>query len=319
MNPSLPSNMARPTILPVRFCRLGAIFLLFSLPGLSPLFAHPGSGIVVADDGSIYFVDTGAGVWRIPRQGGVVRHEGSPWHWMTIDRHSRFTAAQPPKLAGGDLEVTPGEPRLIISSDFPIVVAPDGALYFPEVNQNGQVQIMRLPPRGSKKAFATLPVAHEIDPSGKTIEAKWIHGLAAGPNGSLYYAERQAMRQIAPDGKITLLAGSIKVPDCQHPPAITGDRVDPALRGLDVTPSGTVYVAASACSALLKITNRGEVSVALRAEDPWSPMGVAVHGDELYVLEYCYIPTDRREDWIPRVRKVLADGKVTVIATVERE
>jgi hypothetical protein len=85
-----------------------------------------------------------------------------------------------------------------------------------------------------------------------------------------------------------------------------------------VTPDSTVYVAASACSALLKITPAGSVSVVLRASDAWSPMGVAVSGDDLYVLEYRYIDTDRRENWIPRVRKVSGGDKVTVIATVER-
>jgi hypothetical protein len=85
-----------------------------------------------------------------------------------------------------------------------------------------------------------------------------------------------------------------------------------------VAPDGTVYVAASACCALLKISSGGAVSVVLRGSDAWSPMGVAVAGDELFVLEYRYIQADRREDWIPRVRKVSRDGRVTVLASVER-
>ena len=92
----------------------------------------------------------------------------------------------------------------------------------------------------------------------------------------------------------------------------------PALRGLDVAPDGAIYVAASACSALLKITPKGAVSVVLRAEDAWSPTGVAVSGDDLYVLEYLHIKAERREDWIPRIRKLSRGGTASVIATVRR-
>jgi len=92
----------------------------------------------------------------------------------------------------------------------------------------------------------------------------------------------------------------------------------PALRGLDVTPDGTVYVAASACGAVLKVAPAGSVSVVLRASDAWTPTGVAISGDDLYVLEYRYVESKRREDWLPRVRRVNRDGKVSIIAAVER-
>ena len=85
-----------------------------------------------------------------------------------------------------------------------------------------------------------------------------------------------------------------------------------------MTPDGTVYVAASGCSAVLKIAPDGSVSVVLRASDAWTPTGVAISGDDLYVLEYRYIESERREDWLPRVRKVSRDGKVSIIAAVER-
>jgi hypothetical protein len=89
------------------------------------------------------------------------------------------------------------------------------------------------------------------------------------------------------------------------------------LRGLDVARDGTIYVAASACGALLKISKDGKVSVALRSADSWSPTGVAVSGGDLYVLEYLYVAGGPKE-WVPRVRKVSADGKATVVASVVR-
>ena len=52
--------------------------------------------------------------------------------------------------------------------------------------------------------------------------------------------------------------------------------------------------------------------------DAWSPTGVAVSGGELFVLEYRHIGADRREDWLPRLRKVSRDGRVSVLTTVVR-
>src|SRR5262249_34964049 len=148
---------------------------------------------------------------------------------------------------------------------------------------------------GDPQLFATLPVASEMSANGNAEPVSWIHGLAAGPNGSLYYAEMNAVRRVAPDGTVSTVAENITVPDCVRPPAANEERFGSGLRGLDVTLDGTVYVTASACCALLKITPDGKVSVVLRGTDAWSPTGVASSGDDLYVLEYRYIDSSRRE------------------------
>jgi hypothetical protein len=70
------------------------------------------------------------------------------------------------------------------------------------------------------------------------------------------------------------------------------------------------------CSAVLKITPAGAVSVMLRASHAWSPTGVALAGNDLYVLEFRYIAVEQAQDWLPRVRRVSRDGSVTVVARV---
>src|SRR5262249_22734448 len=163
----------------------------------------------------------------------------------------------------------------ILSSDFPVTIGSDGAFYYPQPEGDDRVRIMRLAPSGRPEVFATLPPAKEVGPDGNARSVPWIHGLAAGPDGSLYYAEMTAVGRIARDGTSPLVAGDTKAPDCPRPPAAREERLGPALRGLDVTPAGTVYVAASSCSAVLKIAPNGSVSVALRASDAWTPTGVA--------------------------------------------
>lgn len=266
----------------------------------------------------MYFVDTGLGIWKVDLRGRMVRHRGPALHWMTIDPRGRFARRDMPRGTGGELPVVGPDPTLILSSDFPVAVGSDGAFYYPQPEGTDRVRIMRLAPSGQPEVLATLPPAAEVGPDGKSKSVPWIHGLAAGPEGCLYYSEMAAVRRIARDGTISLVAGDVKVPDCERPPAAREERLGPALRGLDVTPDGTVYVAASGCGAVLKIAPDGSVSVVLRATDAWTPTGVAISGEDLYVLEYRYIASERREDWLPRVRKVTRDGKVSTIAAVER-
>jgi hypothetical protein len=70
--------------------------------------------------------------------------------------------------------------------------------------------------------------------------------------------------------------------------------------------------------APLKITADGKVESVLKAERPWSPTGVAIHGDDVYVLEYTNANGGPDEGWRPRVRRLGRDGKVTTLATIER-
>jgi hypothetical protein len=67
----------------------------------------------------------------------------------------------------------------------------------------------------------------------------------------------------------------------------------------------------------VKITPDGKVEVAMKTEAPWSPTGVALYGENIYTLEYT--DGNNREEWLPRVRKLGRDGKVTTLATVSKK
>ena len=93
-------------------------------------------------------------------------------------------------------------------------------------------------------------------------------------------------------------------------------------RGLAVDSQGVVYVAATGSRRVLKLTPGGDASTVLQAPSPWSPTGVALFGGEVYVLEWQDAPPsllETRNAWIPRVRKVGRDGKITTLATISRE
>jgi hypothetical protein len=141
--------------------------------------------------------------------------------------------------------------------------------------------------------------------------------MAAGRDGSVYYTENRALRRINARGAISTIAGNVAVPDCDRPPGY-GEHLGPNLRGLDVAPDGTVFVAASVCGVLLRITARGAITPVLRTPSPWTPTAVAVAGDDVYVLEYLHTASDDRRAWVPRVRKLSPDGSIAVVVTVER-
>ena len=92
----------------------------------------------------------------------------------------------------------------------------------------------------------------------------------------------------------------------------------PLLRGLDVDAGGTAYVAATGCGSVLRITPNGSVSILFQTEAPWSPTGVALFGNDVYVLEFLGAASDNRQEMIPRIRKIAPDGSTRIIATVAR-
>jgi hypothetical protein len=263
--------------------------------------AHPGSGIGVDRRGTVYFVDTGSGVWMIGAGGGLTRHPGPAFHWMAIDRAGRFANVRLPSTRDAEIRAAGTDPTLLLSSDFPIVIGGDGGLYFAEFSD--RLRIVRFMPDGARSVRATLPGA-----------MRWINGIASGPHGALYYTEDNAVRKVDARGAVSTVAANVTVPNCVRIPGAD----PPYLRGLSVDPTGNVFVAASGCGAVLKITPRGAVTVVLRTTAPWSPTDVATSPAGLHVLEYLHtvsVPEDRRE-WLPRVRRVAPNGTVTTVAAI---
>jgi formylglycine-generating enzyme required for sulfatase activity len=284
---------------------------------VAPALAHPGSGIVVDHRGYVWFLDTGYGLWQIDPAGRLTAQAGPAGHFLAIDRKQSFNHRHFANLEPGDVEVARIDPTLIVARSYPVTVGVDCAFYFPQVSGKGRVRIMRMAAGEAAKPFADLPQAREIGYEGKEVNAEWVWGLAAGPDGALYYTQQRSLHRVAPDGTVTTVADKITVPDCERPEGLKNAHSETNLYGLDVAADGTVYVAAPGCSAVLRIAPDGVVSVVLRATDRWSPQGVAVVGEKLYVLEYDYVASEDRADWYPRVRRLDPDGTATILAQVD--
>lgn len=277
----------------------------------TPAGAHPGSGIAVDRQGLIYFVDTGSGVWKLGSRGVLTRVPGPAFHWMTLDANGRFASVRLPSGPGWEMAQAGASPTLLLSSDFPIVTGRDGNLYYPSAGPSGALQVLRLMPSGQTSILATLPAATARGP------LRWLNGLAVGPDGSLYYTEDNAIRRITPQGRISTVTENVTLTGCASIPGAEASQ-GPYLRGLGVDARGTIYVAASGCGRVLKVTSQGNVSTVFQTQSPWSPTGVAVFGSDLYVLEYLHTPGDDRRQWLPRIRKISPDGKTTIVGSIDR-
>src|SRR5438477_8482008 len=296
--------------------------VLLAVAGLSfgtfTTSSHPSSGIVVDQQGNVFFSDLDRGVLEIDANGKVTTifpKEGG--HWLALDSRGSFSNV--------DFERSPHWPRwfkrrtatgvrpaLISDGGSPPVVAPDGNLYYVCNDDRmipGRLLIARMTPDG-RETLLSSAFRHTSDELGG------IKGLAVGPDASLYASYPKAVLKFALDGKVTTLLNPVVVADCDKDPSSSGDA--PSLRGLAVDGRGTVYVAATGCRCVIKITPDGHVETTIKAQAPWSPTGVALGGDDIFILEYNVI-NDAAHKYVPRVRRLGHDGRVTTLTAFAPE
>jgi sugar lactone lactonase YvrE len=285
-------------------------------------FAHPASGIVVDAQGRVYFIYSRHGVMRIEASGKLtnIYEDDKGGHWLALDTGGAFSKVTPKQFE----RITPDGaiPSLIFATGgAPLVVGTDGDLYYGSNGSQedsfppGAMTVVRLSAGGRQDLFA---------PSlkNKLTELKdGITGLASGPDGSIYVATWNGIVKLKADGSIARIVHPVLVKDCDSDPADhnPANASSPLLRGLGVDSGGDVYVAATSCHRVLKITPDGQVTSILKSERPWSPTGVAVSGEDIYVLEYTNANGPATEGWRPRVRKLARANTVTTLVAVPSE
>lgn len=274
------------------------------------VLAHTGSGIAVDRNGQVYFLDTGSGLWKIDARGALTQLSRLKNHWLALDAKDGFAGAQLPTDPALDWVITRVgvNPTLLISTDFPVAIGEEGNLYYPS-GRPGGLRIMRAMPTGETVVLATLPLTAKGEP------LPHINGITAGPDCSMYYTENTAIRQITAEGRISIVA---TVRALAGGPSIPGTNQHPYLRGLAVDGRGVMYVADNGHARVLKITPEGKITTLVQLQSPWSPTGVALFRNDVYVLEFLHTAEDDRRAWLPRVRKITSDGKSTIIATVDQ-
>lgn len=260
-----------------------AVVILAQFPGLGdPASGEEGWGIVVDPRGAVAFTDVPEGaVWRI-RPGGEPEK-------VALDKHTRAL------VLGGDSHLYGTEPapeaavwRVDPDGSLSYVVPPStnlpmdlqaftldgqGAIYSTSEG-SGTVLLQKRGPDGKVETLAGGGRGY-ADGQGSAARFTGIDGMAWGPGGLLYVADGPYVRTVAPDGTVKTLG---KGP-------LTELAWEEDLLGLAVAADGTVYAADYGGRRVLRVAPSGEARTLYRGGRYWSPTGVAVAGEDVYVLE----------------------------------
>lgn len=191
-------------------------------------------GVAVGPDGSIYVAEWGNNrIRRIGPDGiiSTVAGNGAPCY--------------DPRMNCGN-----GVPALQAALEHPqsITLGPDGSVYFAETDYS---RVRRIAPDGIITTVAGIDGSGFSGDGGPATQAHLAEpsGITVGPDGTLYIADfgNERIRQVAPDGTITTIAGSgILCPNGVQPcgdngPPISAQFYQPEAVAL--APDGSLYIA----------------------------------------------------------------------------
>lgn len=289
--------------------------------------AHPASGIVVASQGNVYFSDLET-VWRVDTLGQLTIFRsgvsGRHVHELAIDKDDNIYGADISYIAekwiSSVWKMTPGgsfnyllEPTSDPPPGMSIWHDAQGNMYWIDQNNHTKMRtlLLRRSPNGT---VSTLAGGAYGNADGKGTQARFgsIGGMTFGPDGNIYLTDGDSLRQVAMDGTVTTLAGGIKARTSADSSILFGGEHG-SLAGLTVATDGSVFVADSRNRRLLKVS-KGKVNVVLRSEPPFFPTGAAATPSGVYVLEVGFTLPNVSSG--PRIRKILPDGTITVVAAV---
>jgi sugar lactone lactonase YvrE len=287
--------------------------------------AHEGWGIVIDHQGQIYFSDIPSNtIWRITREGKPEAFTNNKHsHALVLGEDGSIYGTQEHHAGaiGGVWRISPeGNVTNVLTParDFQLSLHPfirdrDGAIYstnsisFP--NQSDKVMLLRSTPDGNVTVLAGSTRGYR-DGLGSEAQFTGIDGMAWAADGSLYVTDGVYVRRVTMNGVVTTLGkGALTIPSYGED-----------LMGLAVSPSGSVYVADYSQRRVIQLLQDGNTLTILETGLFWSPTGITIVGENLYVLEHLRMPLVVLGDVgigpYARVRRISPDGTVIRIATV---
>ncbi len=346
-------------------CRSLILVLLLAVPA-SWASAHPGHGIVIDSKDAIHFVDLAHGsIWTISPDGRLRQTEvGRHMHTLAIDaadnlyfEHIEFigppvTVGDPPWVeetgtrigslwmldpAGNLSPVVPPTPTTYRTRSRPVIddfgngltVVRDaqgasyGVVYTDEEPFPSLVR--RTPGTPAGTTTTVIPRLFERREGAEHPVAFGVfQAFTWGRNGSILATERGTIRRINPDGSVIAVGGA---PLRSDPTIGTSPVLQDSILGVAEDNDGNVYAADYGQACVRKIDPGDQVTTVYRAPFGWSPTGVAVSGEDVYILEnrvdiispFLSILGVRGGLGGPRVLRLAPDGTVTVLATVHAQ
>lgn len=296
--------------------------ILFNLLTFSKAESYPWGGLVLDNDGNIYFTficpfvddDHYACVWKIDSNNNlneVLKASQSPSDIIlkrTLDR-TIFAAERNgsnPNYLNSLWKINEEESNLIIEPStnqnlFHIqtyAVTAEGIIYFAKDH--------KLFKRDANETISEIELEDKI---GR------IQLLEIGPSNSLYiFSENNLYKRV--NNTIDLIVEGLREENPENVP-FQGANI---MFDMAVDENGNAYFAYYGNRKVLRVSHSGSVSEILTSKAPWSPHGIDILNDEIYVLESTLGDGKWWEFWkrndneiIPRIRKVSTSGKISEV------
>ena len=271
------------------------VVLLLLLGGVITATAHPGVGIVIDRQGTVFYTDL-VHVWQIAPDGhksiavrDVHTHElavdgagylvGEDSEYLGGDRYRHRIWRRSPK--GRMTDIVPW--RDGFWRDYSFVQDRAGVKYL--VRCQGTI-------------FCTV---QKRTSDGRVSEAapgsrfgRGLSWLAADPGGGIFVANGRDLHRIDARGRATVVRRELGVSGA------------PGIMGMWPDSSGNLYVAVFGSRTVERVGRDGRMTTVARSQSPWSPTGVMkAPGGDLWVLEYS--ATNE-----VRVRRIGRKGRSTI-------
>ena len=227
---------------------------------VSPAAGHPGSGIVVTGDGTVYFTDVmNETIWALPPEGTLAPLQRNRWtHCLFLgDDGTLFYEREEPvdgvapcsfwKITpDGDhvrLIAPESDRRKFAGAEF--VVDDDEHVYYAHTERDAtnqwRTRIMKRTPAGEVSVFTGAgagPLYQDGPPEQATIRI--VTAMARGPEGDIYFADRNHVRRVSPDGTVTTIATGLIDEHPADPPFRSGPRLNGKTKGRSSRIAGVV-------------------------------------------------------------------------------
>lgn len=304
------------------YCLRFSWLLLLALTSPHSLWAHPAWGLVVDTVQQVIYFSDLEQVWRIDAEGkaaifvhnvhshdlflgpsGVLYGEHEWYDEANDVFHTRYWKASP---EGRVEDVAWSEARRFFEPH-----DPKGYGYRIHTSRDSaSTWVSKISPAGQAFVLAGGPWGH-ADGQGREARFRLPGHAVWGPDDHLYMTNGGFVRKMTAAGDVQTIAG----PEDGFAPSIqkNGQPRYSALQGLAVAPDGTLYVADIDERKLYRIPPDGTIEAVVTYGPSWMPVGVTIVGDTVYLVEYRTTVSRLVRRNGPRVRKLDAQGTITVV------
>jgi hypothetical protein len=281
--------------------------------------AHPSWGIAVDRRGQVYFSDLRT-VWKIDIHGKLseFRAKGAGHvHELKVDEEGNVYGAENTYEAATERffsaiwKMTPaGEQSYILA---PTESPPKGTSIWND--RSGNTYLTAFYPdddllvlkRARNGTVSTLVGNQRAAQGYRQAIPYGAGGIAVVADGSIYFAHGANISKITAEGRFEAL-------DRNTSPDIVPGASKASYFGIATDAQGNVVAADYGKRRVIRVTPDKKLVPLLSVEKPWHPTGVAVRGNDLYILELGI--TDTHEPVGTRVRKLSPGTEATLLAVI---